>query len=111
MLGQGKPYTSAPFFWTNMYINAQFVGFGYGTDSQETHDFNPAEGFKSSKFTVFYKEGKAIGVASANIANGPIIFKTALERGLIPRAGSKVSFDEIKAKVVASSSCSCSLAL
>jgi hypothetical protein len=90
MLGQGKP-TLQP--------------------SQETHDLNPLQGFKSSKFTVFYKEGKGIGVGSTNIANDPIILTTALERGLMPRAGSIVSFDEIKAQVVPSSSCSCTLAL
>lgn len=113
MLGQGKPYTSAPFFWTNLHINAQFVGFGYGSDSSSTLNFNPEEGFKSSKATVFYKEGKPIGVATTNVMNGPMIFKVALERNLIPRENkaAKFDFDQIKRKVQESSTCGCSLAL
>mmetsp|Transcript_20801 Transcript_20801/g.38645 ORF Transcript_20801/g.38645 Transcript_20801/m.38645 type:complete len:565 (-) Transcript_20801:47-1741(-) len=113
MLGQGKPYTSVPFFWTNMHINAQFVGFGAGSDSHATQFFGPREDYKTPKCTVFYKNTKAVGIATCNIPNGAYTAKIALERDLIPRGDRNMKFDfkELKEKVEASSRCTCSLAL
>jgi hypothetical protein len=55
MLHKGKPYTSAPFFWTNQFGNAQFVGFGVGTDSTWSESDGGTDPAKTTRVTYFFK--------------------------------------------------------
>lgn len=109
MMGRGKPYASMPFYWTDMFSSVQFVGFSSGANRFISKDLTTANGIKNSKFTVFYRDNTAIGVATLNIPNGPAVFKLALEHNLLPRERTDLNYDEVLARVRATSSCSCPL--
>lgn len=110
MLGQGKPFNKAPFFWTNQFVNAQFVGYGFGSDFNFTETRPGVGDAPTGIITYFFKGDSCIGASLCNIMGGAIRYKLALERGLMPtrhelESGS-INYEEIGARVASSNPCS-----
>lgn len=66
MLGKGISYSEAPFFWTNQFINAQFVGYGSGHDWTFSESKGEETPMKTSRITYFFKDSRCIGAAALN---------------------------------------------
>lgn len=113
MLGKGKPFISAPFHWANAELSLQFVGFRNGSDSKVSYTLEPLIKNIKRFCTIFYKAERPIGVVTVNISNAAVIFKSALERNLLPTKENshKFNLDELVEKVEAGNTCWCSVSL
>ncbi|CAG9334811.1 unnamed protein product [Blepharisma stoltei] len=111
MLGKGTFYRSVPFFWTNQFLNVQFVGFSTGYDFTYTETKEEGSPLKTGRITYFYKNGRCIGAAAVNWMGAIIKLRIALDRGLMPAKEELVaktaSYETIAQRVKESSPCGC----
>jgi apoptosis-inducing factor 3 len=84
MIGRGNNYLEVPFFWSNQFINVQFVGFSTGHDWSYTETKGEEDPAKASKITYLFKGERCIGVACSNWPGAALRLKIALRRGLLP---------------------------
>lgn len=81
LMGREKPFLAPPWFWSDQYdVKLQMVGLSAG------HDRVVVRGsVDDGKFTAFYfREGRLIGMDSANRAQDHMAGRKLIERGLTP---------------------------
>jgi hypothetical protein len=110
MLLKGGRYEHCPFFWTNQFQNAQFVGFSADADWTFTEtEANAEEPDKPGRVTYFFKDDRCIGAATINKLGAALRLKLAFERGLMPSktdlTSGRVNYLEIARRVAQSNPC------
>lgn len=90
LMGREKPFLAAPWFWSDQYdVKLQMVGQSAGHDSVVVRG-SVAE----AKFTAFYyREGRLIGMDSANRAQDHMAGRKLLEKGITPTPGQAADGD------------------
>ncbi|CAG9331546.1 unnamed protein product [Blepharisma stoltei] len=84
MAGKRHEYDDLPFFWSNQWLNVQFVGFGAGKDWSFTETKNDPDLFKVGKITYYFKGDNCIGAAVCNWPGAILRLRIALAKGFMP---------------------------
>lgn len=81
LMGREKPFLAPPWFWSDQYdVKLQMVGQSAGHDRVVVRGSVP-----DGKFTAFYyREGRLIGMDSANRAQDHMAGRKLIDRGITP---------------------------
>jgi len=100
MLGQKKPFTSIPFFWTAQHgKNVRYCGHGIGVDTTLVDTRGDKMYSDDPAFVVFYgRRGKVVAVAS--LGADPVVAEVAQ----LMNDGVEITIDELRTAVAESKS-------
>ena len=91
MLGLGHGYSFVPFFWTDMFGSAQFVGSVFDWSEHFTEMDDEPDPTKASKATFFFRGAYTSGVALINLPGAAARLRFAFQRNLLPTKSEVIS--------------------
>lgn len=91
MLGKNVDYRDIPLFWSNQFLNVQFVGFGAGKDSSHSEVAQNQDPLKVGIITYYFKGENCIGAAACNWPGAIIKLRIALAKGFMPSKAQFIS--------------------